>query len=60
LDHEQFAEAVERLTPAAPVSWCELLTEANADSSFLAFFVADADDPPVDDDDARFRQLLRA
>jgi hypothetical protein len=67
LDHERFAEAVERLAPAAAAthmphlnlwSWRALLTGAGADSTYLAFFVADVNDPPVDQDDAQFRQLL--
>jgi hypothetical protein len=67
LDHERLAEAVERLTPAEAAthmphpnlwSWRDLLTHAGADSTFLAFFVARADDPPADEDDAQFRQLL--
>jgi hypothetical protein len=69
LDHERLAEAVERLTPAEAAthmphpnlwSWRDLLTDAAADSTFLAFFVASADDPPLDQDDAQFRQLLAA
>src|SRR6266536_212033 len=69
LDQERFAEAVERLTPAEAAthiphpnlwSWRDLLTDAGADSMFLAFFVAGTDDPPVDQDDAQFRLLLAA
>jgi hypothetical protein len=38
LDHEQFAEAIQRLAPA----------EAASNSTFLAFFIADANDPTAD------------
>lgn len=67
LDRQQFAEVVERLGPAEAAThiphlnlwtWRDLLAGGDADSTFLAFFVADAHDPPVDEDDARFRQLL--
>jgi hypothetical protein len=69
LDRERFAEVVERLTPAEAAthmphpnlwSWRDLLTGAGADSTFLAFFVAGVNDPPVDQDDAQFRQFLAA
>lgn len=36
----------------------QALTDADSGSSFLAFFLADADDPPVDLDDVQFRQRL--
>ena len=36
-------------------SWRELLEGARADSTFVAFFVADPADAPVDDLDAGFR-----
>lgn len=39
-------------------SWRDLMTRASGNSTFLAFFVADANDPTVDQNDARFRQLL--
>ncbi|MFD7658873.1 hypothetical protein ACFV4N_33265, partial [Actinosynnema sp. NPDC059797] len=67
LDRDRFAEAVDRLSPADAAthvrhpnlwSWRELLAGAKPDSTFLAFFVASTDDPPVDEDDARFRRLL--
>lgn len=67
LDHEEFGAAVDRLTPAEAAthmphpnlwSWRDLLTGADRNSHFVAIFVADADDPPVDQDDAQFRQLL--
>lgn len=69
LDRERLAEAVERLTPAEAAthmphpnlwSWRDLLAHAGADSTFLAFFVASADDPPVDQEDGQFRQMLTA
>ncbi|MEQ7009465.1 hypothetical protein ABN028_25150 [Actinopolymorpha sp. B17G11] len=67
LDHAQFAKVVERLAPAEAAthmphpnlwSWRDLLTDAGADSTFLGFFVAAVDDPPVDQYDAQFRHLL--
>jgi hypothetical protein len=67
LSREQLTEAVERLAPAEAAthwahpnlwSWRELLAEARDDSAFLAFFLADAAHPPVDDDDAVFRRAL--
>jgi hypothetical protein len=67
LDHERFAEAIRRLAPAEAAthmphpnlwSWRDLLARAASSSSFLAFFIADANDPPADQDDAHFRQLL--
>ena len=69
LSGEQLAEAVERLAPAEAAthwahpnlwSWRELLADARDDSTFVAFFVVDVADPPVDDDDARFRRALPA
>jgi hypothetical protein len=67
LDHERFTEAIQRLAPAEAAthmphpnlwSWRDLLARAASNSTFLAFFVADAKDPPTDQDDAQFRQLL--
>jgi hypothetical protein len=67
LDRERFAEAVGCLIPAEAAthlphpnlwSWRDQLTDAGADSTFLAFFVAGVDDPPVDQDDAQLRQML--
>ena len=67
MSRDRFAEAVRRLAPAAAAthlphpnlwSWRDLLAKAGADTAFLAIFVADADDPPADPDDARFRRLL--
>jgi hypothetical protein len=67
LDRDRFAEAVERLAPAEAAvhmphpnlwSWRDLLAGGDAGSTFLAFFVTDAGDPPVDGDDVRFRRLL--
>jgi hypothetical protein len=69
MDRERFAHVVERLAPAEAAthiphpnlwSWRGLLAGAGADSTFLALLVACADDPPVDQDDAEFRQLLAA
>ncbi|GAA1296100.1 hypothetical protein [Saccharothrix xinjiangensis] len=69
LDRDRFAEVVDRLAPAEAAthvrhpnlwSWRDLLTGAAPDSTFLVFFVASTDDPPVDEDDARFRRLLAA
>jgi hypothetical protein len=69
LSREQLADAVERLAPAEAAthwahpnlwSWRELLADGRADSAFLAFFLADTADPPVDDDDAQFRRVLPA
>ena len=67
LDHGRFAEVIEQLAPAEAAthvphpnlwSWRDLVDGASANSSFLAFFIAAIADPPVDKDDAQFRQLL--
>lgn len=67
LDREDVAEAVRRLTPAEAAihiphpnlwSWRDLLVAGTLDAEFLAFFVASADDAPVDEYDARFRELI--
>ncbi|MEV0730997.1 hypothetical protein [Polymorphospora sp. NPDC050346] len=67
LDRERLADAVGRLAPAEAAthlphpnlwSWRELLAGAAPDSTFVAIFVADAGDRPVDPDDAQFRRLL--
>jgi hypothetical protein len=69
LSPEQLSEAVERLAPAEAAthwehpnlwSWRQLLADARPDSTFLAFFLTDLADPPVDADDARFRRALTA
>ena len=69
LTREQLSEAIERLAPAEAAthwahpnlwSWRELLADAGPSSAFLAFFLADVADPPVDDDDAEFRRALPA
>jgi hypothetical protein len=69
LSREQLAEAVERLAPAEAAthwahpnlwSWRQLLADASPDSTFLACFLADVADPPVDAADARFRRALSA
>jgi hypothetical protein len=61
------SEAVRRLTPAEAAlhwehpnlwSWRELLEGADTSSTFVAFFVADPADPPVDDLDAAFRARI--
>ena len=63
----QLREAVTRLAPAEAAvhwehpnlwSWRELLDGADASSTFLAFFVADPADEPVDAHDAVFRARL--
>jgi hypothetical protein len=60
-------EAVTRLTPAEAAvhwehpnlwSWRELLDGADSSSTFVAFFVADPADAPVDAHDAAFRDRL--
>jgi hypothetical protein len=60
-------DAVYRLTPAEAAlhwehpnlwSWRDLLAGAAPTSEFLAFFVADDADAPVDDHDAAFRQQV--
>ena len=67
LDRARFAAAIDRLAPAEAAthvphpnlwSWRDLLNKASPDSLFLAIFVANVDDPPVNHDDARFRQHL--
>lgn len=67
LDREDFAEAVRRLTPAESAihmphpnlwSWRDLLAGATSNSVFLAFFVANVDDTPVNGYDAQFRDLI--
>lgn len=68
LDRAALSAAVAHLAPAEAAthkphpnlwSWRDLLAgAAGADSHFLALFVADPADPPVDDDDERFRRLL--
>jgi hypothetical protein len=61
------AEAIARLTPAEAAlhwehpnlwSWRDLLEGADASSTFVAFFVADPSDEPVDDHDTAFRAQL--
>lgn len=65
LDREHFTAAIDLLAPAEAAthwehpnlwSWRELLAGAGPDSTYLAFFVADADDPPVSAEDAAFRE----
>jgi hypothetical protein len=67
LTADQLRSAVELLTPAEAAlhwehpnlwSWRELLDGTGADGRFVAFFVADLDDPPADERDAAFRGRL--
>ena len=60
-------EAISRLAPAEAAvhwehpnlwSWRELLAGADASSTFVAFFVTDPADAPVDAHDAVFRARL--
>jgi hypothetical protein len=63
----QLRRAVDLLAPAEAAvhwehpnlwSWRDLLRNAGPDARFVAFFVADPDDPPADDRDAAFRVRL--
>jgi len=67
LSGAELAEAVSRLAPAEAAlhwehpnlwSWRELLDGAEPASTFVAFFVADPADPPVNEHDAAFRARL--
>ena len=67
LSSADLAEAVRRLAPAEAAvhwehpnlwSWRELLDGADPSSTFVAFFVADPADAPVDEHDAAFRAQL--
>jgi hypothetical protein len=67
LTADQLREAVRRLAPAEAAlhwehpnlwSWRELLDGAVPSSTFVAFFVADPADQPVDAHDAAFRDRL--
>jgi len=69
LDRAQFSQAIELLNPAEAAthmrhpnlwSWRALLAHGRPDSVFLAFFLADLDDPPLGPDDELFRDLLGA
>jgi hypothetical protein len=69
LDREGFERAAALLAPAEAAthvvhlnlwSWRELLDGGTPDSEFLAFFLADAEDPPVDAHDEQFRRLIGA
>jgi len=64
LDRELFSAAIELLAPAEAAthwehpnlwSWRELLAGAGPGSTYVAFFVADAGDPPVSAEDKAFR-----
>ena len=68
LSRDQLAEAAELLSPAEAAehwdhpnlwSWRELLKAATPDSKFVAMFVRDPADPPVDYHDTLFRTLLK-
>lgn len=63
----EFHRAIRLLEPAEAAthmphpnlwSWREIAADTAPGSHFVAFLVADVDDPPVDDLDARFRSLL--
>ena len=67
INKDRFQEAIRLLAPAEAAihmphpnlwSWRRLLAEAGADAEFFAFFIAKLDDPPSDDLDAQFRDLL--
>jgi len=67
LTTEQLAEAVRLLAPAEAAvhwdhpnlwSWQRLLAGAGPASSFIAFYVVDPEDEPVDEYDAAFRDRL--
>ena len=67
LSTEDFSCAVVALTPAEAAthwdhpnlwSWRRLLEQAGPESTFIAFFLTDLDDPLVDDHDAAFRSHL--
>ena len=67
LNRDQFALVIDYLTPAEAAthmphpnlwSWRQLLSEASISDSFVAFFVASMEDPPVDRYDKQFRRLL--
>jgi hypothetical protein len=69
LSAEQLREAITLLAPAEAAvhwehpnlwTWRELLDGGDDSSTFLAFFVADPADPPVDDHDGAFRIRLTA
>ncbi|CAN5797074.1 hypothetical protein BH23ACT2_BH23ACT2_07280 [soil metagenome] len=67
LSREQLREAIDLLTPAEAAthidhqnlrSWRELARDARGDTVFIALFVRDLDDEPVDGWDAEFRKVL--
>jgi hypothetical protein len=69
LSGAELGEAISRLAPAEAAvhwehpnlwSWRELLDGAAASSTFVAFFLADPADAPVDEHDAAFRARLTA
>ena len=67
LDADTFESVITALTPAEAAthwehpnlwSWRQLLADSGSESTFIAFFLANLDDPAVDDHDATFRSLL--
>jgi hypothetical protein len=67
LTRNDVERAVTLLTPAEAAthmshpnlwSWRELLGEGPPGATFQALFVANASDPPVDENDAQFRALI--
>jgi hypothetical protein len=67
LTTEELRRAAELLAPAEAAvhwqhpnlwSWRQLLDEAGPGTSYLAFFVGDVADPPVDERDTAFRARL--
>jgi len=68
LSTKDFTCAVAALAPAEAAthwehpnlwSWRRLLEEAGPESTFIAFYLTDLDEPVADDHDAAFRALLR-
>lgn len=69
LSTAEFQHVVDLLAPADAAvhmnhpnlwSWRSLLADGGPDSSYVAVFVADENDLPVDDVGARFHELLRS
>ena len=52
------AEAATHMPHPNLWSWRRLMDEAGPEAQFVAFFIADPDDPAVDDLDAQFRTML--
>ena len=64
---DRLAEVVEALAPAEAAthvphpnlwSWRKLLADAGPDSTYLAFFLVNPDDPAVSDEEGEFRLVL--